>query len=463
VKCVAIIAATLLATSTANADAVFETYAGPRPVYADQVTNLIRGIFSKELTGNIARPELLIAALHHVPQPGVADTNLTSRALFDRLEIGVRDALTGTDFKAAATALDSALATAFANDGVYVAEPSARSEITRAQVQLGISRNRIGDRAGALDVFGDLARSSNGQPLHGYGPEAERDYGEALATLLRQPRGKLLISVSEPDAQIFVDEDGAGRGGTYTSDVIPGQYRVTVMFHAQALHYDIAVEQGHETKLEIDWDLETHLVVSPLWVGVQLAAPTDADHMARYARGLAHLTGRDQVALFGITEACDHVVVTGTRIDATSSTDQARTAHVILDNNHDRDILRTLARYLVLGQTSPTVFLPGMRDTCEPAPVVVAAPRPPQRHLWPTYAAGAAGALAIATGAYLVNLDGTGTCGAQLPVQCPRVYNTAPLGWSTVGAGVVAIGFGVVWLVTHHGRLPVQRVEVASF
>ncbi len=131
--------AVLALTSVAHADVVVEQYLGPRPVYADQVTNLLRSILSRDLAGNEVRPDQITSALHHVAQPGVTDSDLTAHALFDNLEIGVRDALGGSDFKAAATVLDAALAAAFANDGTYVAEPTAR---TRDHPRAGPTRHQ---------------------------------------------------------------------------------------------------------------------------------------------------------------------------------------------------------------------------------------------------------------------------------------------------------------------------------
>ncbi len=191
------------------------------------------------------------------------------------------------------------------------------------------------------------------------------------------------------------------------------------MVGRQSLHYDIAVEAGQETALEIDWDLDTHLVVSPPWVGLALTEPADADHLLRYARALARLGGRDQVQLYGIVESCEHVVVTGVRLDLAGG-EHARVARVLLDNNRDRDLLRVLARYLVLGETSPEVLLPGVPDGCARTTTVAAAPTRHTRHLWPAYAAATVGALAIAGGVYLVLLDGTGTCGASSASACPR-------------------------------------------
>jgi hypothetical protein len=63
----------------------------------------------------------------------------------------------------------------------------------------------------------------------------------------------------------------------------------------------------------------------------------------------------------------------------------------------------------------------------------------------PIYAAAATAAAAFVAGGYLLHIDGTGTCGRDEPGSCYYRYRSAPYGWTLIGAGLAATGFGVYW------------------
>lgn len=65
-------------------------------------------------------------------------------------------------------------------------------------------------------------------------------------------------------------------------------------------------------------------------------------------------------------------------------------------------------------------------------------PRRPRGRIKPlTYAAAGAGVALIATGAYLVSIDGDPTCPHP---SCPEERASAGLGWTTIGLGVASLG-----------------------
>lgn len=106
----------------------------------------------------------------------------------------------------------------------------------------------------------------------------------------------------------------------------------------------------------------------------------------------------------------------------------------------------------------------------EPAPpVVVTVPLPAPRMSeasppiwWPSYASGGFAVAAIGVGAYELHLDGRGTCGAAPPVQCQKLYNTAVLGWTTIGVGTLAAGFATYWFVRQWQKEPVVTIAPTS-
>jgi len=69
----------------------------------------------------------------------------------------------------------------------------------------------------------------------------------------------------------------------------------------------------------------------------------------------------------------------------------------------------------------------------------------------PLYASAATAAAAFAAGGYLLHLNGKGTCGLDEPGSCYYRYGSAPYGWTLLGAGVAAAGFGVYWQLSAPG------------
>src|SRR5690606_34162823 len=103
------------------------------------------------------------------------------------------------------------------------------------------------------------------------------------STLLAKSQpGKLLISVNDPDARIFLNEIGVGRGGTYGAGKLPGAYRALVIVKEQSLHYQVTVPPGSEVKLDLDWDFERALVVTPQRVALMLRAQPSRAKMLEY-------------------------------------------------------------------------------------------------------------------------------------------------------------------------------------
>lgn len=106
----------------------------------------------------------------------------------------------------------------------------------------------------------------------------------------------------------------------------------------------------------------------------------------------------------------------------------------------------------------------------EPAPTVVTVPvsvpaprisEEPQVW-WPSYASGGFALAAIGVGAYALHIDGHGTCGAAPPVQCRSLYDTAKLGWTTIGVGAAAAGFATYWFVRQWQKTPSVTATIAA-
>jgi hypothetical protein len=75
----------------------------------------------------------------------------------------------------------------------------------------------------------------------------------------------------------------------------------------------------------------------------------------------------------------------------------------------------------------------------------------------PLYAAAGTAIAMFAAGAYMIHVDGTGTCGLG-PGDCPYVEGTGGAGWALLGAGAAA-AFTVYW----HVKTPApSRVGISA-
>lgn len=342
-----------LAAQSARADLIIEASVGEPPAKADEYMTAVRAIVIRDLHESV-RADEVIARFRDLPRPGIADPSQTATKIIDEIEIGYKNVLQG-NFKDASTALSAQLAIAYDNAGVLVLEPNARTEFTRALVGLGISRYRSGDSAAGAEAFAELARTTGGQPLRGFGSEAEKLYTQSSSALLKIPRGKLLISVSEPDAQIFVNEVGSGRGGTFSADMIPGWYRVLVMVKDRSLRYDVTITSNQETKVDLDWQLETSLVVTPSAIGLRLQQGDERRRLPSYVARLAkRANAEDSITVFMIASRCGHVALTGARFDRNRQWERARWGQILLDRP-DTSAIRTLVLSVMKNEPSPDV------------------------------------------------------------------------------------------------------------
>lgn len=204
-----------------------------------------------------------------LPVTGAWDEELTLAALTTQLDSGVRAYLRG-QFKPAATQLEAGLALARRNPALVVRDATSPRWLTQALVSLALTKQRLRDRAAARAAMAEQVRSFPELPvtLADYGSRGEALYLEVRGELEAGPRGSLLIDVSDPDARIYVNERGRGRGGAYAADVLPGAYRVLVVVGAESRLYRLAVHANEQTRLQIDWSEDARYRVSPRWAGL---------------------------------------------------------------------------------------------------------------------------------------------------------------------------------------------------
>jgi hypothetical protein len=208
-----------------------------------------------------------------LPIDGRWDADLLLTDVTSQLDLGVRSYLRG-NFKVAEQQLTSALRLAQRNPAMIVADATARTWLTQALSSLALARLRLRDRAGATAAMAEQIRSFPESPLSraDHGGRGEALYSETRRALEAGPRGSLLVDVSDPDARIYVNEFGRGRGGAFTSDMFPGSYRVLVMVGARGRLYRVSVHPDTQTRLSIDWAMDSALQSSRRWIGFSRAS-----------------------------------------------------------------------------------------------------------------------------------------------------------------------------------------------
>lgn len=465
-----VVAVGLVLSVPAHAELVYEIYAGNRPAGADRYMVPIREVM-REL--GIGGPHEIASGFTAAPRPSIVDPKVAAAQIVDQIELGYRSVLQGRDFKAASQTLANALGLAHENPAVFLGDANLRTEMTRALVALGVSLNRTGEPAAAKEAFADLSRMLGGQPLHGYGLEAERLYDAVNAPLARGPRGKLSVAVNSADAQIYVDDDGTTRGNRFSADVIPGRHRFLIAGKDRSLAYEVTVEANKEIALDLDWEIEQALVVSDAWVGFRTRSPLDRSRGLTFAKGLLRRMPRSDrettVIALGIEKVCDRPAITGVRYNFGPKQQQVN-ARVLLVGPRDEAKLRALARFLVRDEKSPDVVVGDQEIPCSGVARASsdsddeslfegkgAKPLPretiEQDHsggpMWPSYVSGVVGLAAIGTGAYLVSIDGKCHTFDEKMNICADSWDTKWGGWSTVGGGAAVVGFAVVWFFTH--------------
>jgi len=420
--------------SAAQEALLVESYVGERPADADRVLAPLRDRLQRQ---GVATGAAAMAALlgDQLPLPGVTDPLLTATELAERIDLGFKSALRG-EYRLAASQLAAALEAARENPSLVVSDERARAWLTKALAGLAFARGRLGDPAAATDAMAEQIRSFPEHPVtrDAFGPEAEKLYGAERRALEASARGTLIVDVNRPDAQIYVNEVGRGRGGTFAGDLFPGSYRVLIEAAGIGRRYTVVVRAGERTRLSIDWDTDSRWTAAPRWVG--LVWPRGArDRTAQLAQRLAR-AGAAGVIVVGIIRRDGRRLAIGHAYRrATGALDRAGSVEL---ERGERDAARliALADYLATGErTGDAVQLVGDPGRARHT-------RGSRALVWAS--AGVAMA-AIGSGGYLLALDSRSTCGAIPIERCPRLYDTASLGWTLIGGGIAAGAFGAYW------------------
>ncbi|HEX3476714.1 MAG TPA: hypothetical protein VHT91_16925 [Kofleriaceae bacterium] len=462
----------------AGAQVVLEQYHASRPDEADAIMAILRD----ELGENhaVARPEHIAPFLFHAPRPAITDPGLTSDMLIDKLELAAKSYIK-VSYDTALVQLTTALAEADANYGLAVEDADVKSAMARAQVALALTYKKLSEQVAEKIRPEKDAEKRTGKPspilpelvaakndldakareamttyIRGsrepvarrmFGPPGELFYNEVRKSLDTARRANLAISVSEPDAQLFVNGLLVGRGATFAADQLPGPYCIIARVGRQMLRYDVTMDSRHPATLDIDWSLDSVLHVSKQWVGLML---TEGVTEGRYVRPIALRMGGELSLIFvGVRRERDYLAVYGYYYDRAYRGGVVRwSGETHVTGARDELKLRDLARLLTTGKQSPHVVPIGSAE-------VVASPldsRP-----WLGYAAGAGATGALALGAFSLSKE----YGCNRDPDCKYSYpRAAAVGYTSLGLGVALGAFAVYWLAREPSPARSSRITV---
>ena len=424
---------------------VLESYVGQRPVNAGLIMEPL--LDELEVRGFAVRPASVIPRLGgRAPRPGVIDRGKTAGEIMQPAETGY-EAYTRGRFAEAELALTRALDQVHRNPALFVLDTSNLTSTFRILVGLALSQAKRGNTSASAATMAELIRTFPSQAITRaeYGPDAEQFYRAVWRQLQTTGRGQLAVSVESEQAVIFIDGQIRGLGRVALRNLIPGVYRVFVQVPPTAgRQYEVEVDAGEGTTLHVDWDLDSSLWLTDLWIGLLFATEADRARQAEFAGKLLRDWGDDSLlAMVGMVQLDGRPGVFGSLYDAAGNV--VRSAVVTLHGS-DELRLRSLARFLAGDPASGDVRVAHARPPSIAMPGPAAGDSSASR-LMPELLVGA-GAAALVTGGVLYAIDPD-------PASAGRVYRrTAPSGIAVGTIGAAAVSLGMLWLWVVRGSRP---------
>ena len=419
---------------------VLEAHVGERPSAVSAILGPV--LDELEQRGFVARPGSVVKQLGgRAPRPGILDGGKTAAEIAQQVESGF-DAFTRGKYKDAAAALALAVHQIKRNPGLLVLDATNARATFHAFVGLALSQDKLGYTAESVETMTELLRTFSTQSVTRaeYGPQAEQFYRSVQKQAQSQGRGRLAITAGNQHAMIFVNGELRGMGRAALADLIPGTYRVFIQVPGTAgRQYEAEVRAGESTKLDINWEIDSTLLVSNPWVGFVFSDEGERAQEASYAGALARRWDSDTIVVVGTTRRGDQLSVIATLYRAAGGV--VRRARVA-PRGGDAG-LRALGRFIADG--TPSDELDNITGAVAAPPTV----EPEDKH--GIRGAPLASKLCLGGGAALVTAGIVAVIIDEDPIPDQRYYrDSATLGVALGLAGVASIGAGLWWW-RHHG------------
>ncbi len=383
---------------------------------------------------------------------------------------------------------------AHANTGAFADPRAPTSDLQKALIALALAQQRNGDPGAAKSTLAELIRSSTSAdvPRSSYGPEAADLFKKVKAEVAAAGVGKLAIKVSDPTAQIFVNEHEMA-AGSVTLDLPPGEYRVFAKLGRRLSRSHRMVVHANDTaSLAIEAGLDIATRTAP-FVGFEIA--TSQERVTRegsYAVAFARLVNADSVIVVGIDQVKGKTAVVASLVSLQTGQD-IRSGDIPIDPDPGTEKLRALAQFVSGGDPVEgiDVLFPARGQTASapvPAPTGDGPTKPAPTTAAATPAAAAtdagdgepvavdhgshgfdgwrwvAGGTAVAVlgaGVALYALDGSCATTLSGGRPCNDLRSTKTASEVTLGAGV-AVSALAIYLFVHHAHAHAEHEPPAK-
>ncbi len=449
------------------ATVVLEAYSEKRPANATEILAPALDEFRER--GFLAGPDVVGAQLEErESRPGGSlddkEVDVITQLVGDGFEAWLRG-----EFENATSMLGKALEKLRANPAAITRAQGLRKLVEQALVGYALAQARLGHQDVADSTMSEFFRSFPDAEFSRatYGPEALALYQRVKKTMDEQGHGTLFVDSDDPTAVFFINERYEATGKIAKKGLWPGTYRVFVQHGNEdgRLHV-VKVEANRETVLNVDWSFDASLVSSPGWAGFLFDSAVEqkslmGPHAVRAGRALEAST----VVVIGIGQVSGQAVVVGSVWDARTG-QPTRAASVFVEPGEQGERwLRALARFLAGDEAEEGVQVSPPSTLGSELTVEVDQPSDGSTGrrfgAWKWLAAGTALA-SIASGAYLISIDGVGTdCPPGPPGECPYHYTTMEGGVGLIAGGAVLGGFATWMFFNDRREPPATRIGIA--
>jgi hypothetical protein len=312
-----------------------------------------------------------------------------------------------------------------------------------------------------------------------FGETGEKHFLRVRDRLNLSGRGRISVTVSDPDGVIYVDEIVQGTAKMDAGDFVPGIYRVLVVMPAgEGRQYEIEVLPNQTSRLVVDWEVDALLVLD-IWAGFRY--PTEKEH-AREAE-LVHLLARkhtnaDMAVTVTVTQTHGRISVVGTSYETRTGRILHSGSVELLGSPSNDAMLNRLATCLTNGECAEGVlpvshpeYTPPPPDPEPVAPPPIAKPptaltatkadRETPSPDWPKWAAAGGSAALFAVGG-LTLAKGNGLCGWGHPnCKVSPVYDIVGYGAIDAAGALGALSL-YWWLDLTPDRLPAKWLVIGG-
>jgi hypothetical protein len=453
----------LRAAAFAGAPIVLESYTGEKPAQATQLLSPLLGELG--LNKFVAGYEGVGRSFEErVSRPAMTEARLPTD-FAKQVETGYSAWASG-QFNEAVEVLGKMIRAARENPGAFARSPELRDVMFKALIAHALSTAKIGDGSAAEQGLFEIVRSypNANLPRGTYGQQAVTDF-EAARKKLGNKLGTLTVNI-DVAGQVYVNERMVNSGKAITESLLPGDYRVFVMFSSRLSRvHKVTIKANSATVLNIDSGFEAAVRTTGTHTGFQFATKDDrVRNEARYAQLFGDAVDASGIVVAGIDQDKKREVVIGVLVNTLNASELKR-AHVALEPDPSAEKLRALATFLVgTGTAAPEGV-----DVISAAPTTQvsdgkggiiyrdASPAEPMWKGW-KYITGGTAAIGLGLGAVFLYYDGQGTCPAG-DSTCGDVYQLKPQGFISIGAGAALAGVTIYLFVRERGQ---QRDAKAS-